>query len=30
MEQKYSLILADPPWQYNNSASNGAASNHYT
>ncbi|CDH33254.1 MT-A70 family methyltransferase [Xenorhabdus bovienii] len=30
MEQKYSLILADPPWQYNNSASNGAANNHYT
>ncbi|CDG91484.1 MT-A70 family methyltransferase [Xenorhabdus bovienii] len=30
MEQKYSLILADPPWQYNNAASNGAANNHYT
>ncbi|MBD2803070.1 DNA methyltransferase [Xenorhabdus sp. M] len=27
---KYDLILADPPWQYNNAASNGAANNHYT
>lgn len=26
---KYDLILADPPWQYNNKASNGAATNHY-
>ncbi|MDX8000808.1 DNA methyltransferase [Xenorhabdus sp. Reich] len=30
MEQKYSLILCDPPWQYNNASSNGAACNHYT
>lgn len=27
--KKYDLILADPPWQYNNKASNGAADNHY-
>lgn len=27
--KKYDLILADPPWQYNNKASNGAATNHY-
>ncbi len=27
--RKYDLILADPPWQYNNKASNGAATNHY-
>ncbi|NDL12676.1 DNA methyltransferase [Photorhabdus sp. HUG-39] len=26
---KYELIYADPPWQYNNKASNGAADNHY-
>ncbi|WGM06159.1 MT-A70 family methyltransferase [Arsenophonus nasoniae] len=26
---KYDLILADPPWQYQNKASNGAAHNHY-
>lgn len=25
----YDLILADPPWQYNNKVSNGAADNHY-
>lgn len=27
--RKYDLILADPPWQYNNKSSNGAATNHY-
>ena len=27
--KKYGLILADPPWQYNNKSSNGAADNHY-
>lgn len=27
--KKYDLILADPPWQYNNKSSNGAADNHY-
>ncbi|WP_109393584.1 MT-A70 family methyltransferase [Proteus terrae] len=27
--KKYDLILADPPWQYNNKVSNGAADNHY-
>ncbi|EPH6926805.1 MT-A70 family methyltransferase, partial [Providencia stuartii] len=27
--KKYDLILADPPWQYNNKVSNGAATNHY-
>ncbi|WP_407321780.1 MT-A70 family methyltransferase [Dickeya ananatis] len=26
---KYGLIYADPPWSYSNSASNGAAVNHY-
>lgn len=26
---KYKLILCDPPWNYQNKASNGAASNHY-
>ena len=26
---KYSVILADPPWQYQDSASNGSAENHY-
>lgn len=26
---KYKLIYADPPWQYNNTISNGAAENHY-
>ncbi|MEB7891023.1 MT-A70 family methyltransferase [Hafnia alvei] len=26
----YELIYADPPWQYGNKASNGAAVNHYT
>lgn len=26
---KYKVILADPPWQYNNTISNGAAENHY-
>ncbi|RDT47812.1 DNA methyltransferase, partial [Escherichia coli] len=25
----YSLIYADPPWQYGNNASNGAAKDHY-
>ena len=25
----YQLIMADPPWSYNNKASNGAADNHY-
>ncbi|QQE94413.1 MULTISPECIES: MT-A70 family methyltransferase [Providencia] len=27
--KKYDLILADPPWQYSNKVSNGAANNHY-
>ncbi|RTQ12862.1 MT-A70 family methyltransferase [Enterobacter hormaechei] len=27
--KKYSLILADPPWSYGNTISNGAAENHY-
>lgn len=27
--KKYDLIIADPPWQYNNKSSNGAADNHY-
>ncbi|MGJ3348782.1 MT-A70 family methyltransferase [Morganella sp. Je.2.23] len=27
--KKYDLILADPPWQYSNKSSNGAANNHY-
>lgn len=27
---KYSLIYADPPWQYDNSASRAAAGNHYS
>ena len=27
--KKYKLILADPPWQYSNKSSNGAADNHY-
>ena len=27
--KKYDLILADPPWQYSNKSSNGAADNHY-
>ncbi|MBK5073719.1 hypothetical protein I2492_13775 [Budviciaceae bacterium CWB-B4] len=26
---KYKLIYADPPWQYGNKSSNGAAQNHY-
>lgn len=26
----YQLIYADPPWQYNNSVSNGAAEDHYS
>lgn len=26
---KYKVVLADPPWQYNNTISNGAAENHY-
>jgi N6-adenosine-specific RNA methylase IME4 len=26
---KYSLIYADPPWQYGNNSSRGAAKNHY-
>ncbi|KKO56431.1 MT-A70 family protein [Serratia ureilytica] len=26
---KYQLIYADPPWQYGNKSSNGAAENHY-
>lgn len=26
---KYDLIYCDPPWQYNNKSSNGAADNHY-
>ena len=26
---KYSLIYADPAWQYDNKASNGAAEDHY-
>ena len=26
---RYSVILADPPWQYNNSGISGAASRHY-
>lgn len=26
---KYKVILCDPPWQYNNTISNGAAENHY-
>ena len=26
---KFSTIYADPPWQYSNSASRGAAVNHY-
>ncbi|OZT31971.1 DNA methyltransferase, partial [Salmonella enterica subsp. enterica serovar Heidelberg] len=25
----YSLIYADPPWEYGNTVSNGAAENHY-
>ncbi len=29
MIEKYKLIYADPPWSYNNKASNGAADNHY-
>ena len=27
---KYRVILADPPWQYNNNGSSGAAENHYS
>ena len=27
--QKYSLIMADPPWSYGNTISNGAAADHY-
>ncbi|EPG4898058.1 MT-A70 family methyltransferase [Citrobacter koseri] len=27
---KYSLIYADPPWEYGNRASNGAAADHYS
>lgn len=27
--KKYDLLLADPPWSYNNKSSNGAADNHY-
>lgn len=26
---KYSLIYADPAWEYGNTVSNGAATNHY-
>ena len=26
---KYKVVLCDPPWQYNNTISNGAAENHY-
>lgn len=26
---KYSLIYADPAWEYGNTISNGAANNHY-
>ena len=28
-EGKYSVIYADPPWQYNNAGISGAATNHY-
>lgn len=28
-QNKHQLLLADPPWQYSNKASNGAAENHY-
>ncbi|MBZ7706755.1 adenine methyltransferase [Klebsiella oxytoca] len=28
--QKYSLIMADPPWAYGNTISNGAAADHYS
>jgi hypothetical protein len=27
--EKYSLIYADPAWEYGNTVSNGAATNHY-
>lgn len=30
MTGKYSLIYADPPWSYGNTASNGAATDHYS
>lgn len=30
MTDKYSLIYADPPWSYGNTASNGAATDHYS
>lgn len=30
MSRKYSLIYADPPWSYGNTASNGAATDHYS
>ncbi|CAH3476069.1 hypothetical protein AI2716V1_2117 [Enterobacter cloacae] len=26
---KYSLVYADPAWEYGNTVSNGAATNHY-
>ena len=26
---KYTLIYADPAWEYGNTVSNGAATNHY-
>lgn len=29
MTKKYGVILADPPWQYNNNGISGAAENHY-
>ncbi|HCH6765114.1 TPA: DNA methyltransferase [Serratia marcescens] len=29
-ERQYDLIMADPPWQYGNKISNGAAGNHYS
>ncbi|WP_279203768.1 MT-A70 family methyltransferase [Obesumbacterium proteus] len=30
MSAKYQVIYADPPWQYGNKSSRGAASNHYS
>ncbi|WP_308317748.1 MT-A70 family methyltransferase [Serratia marcescens] len=29
-DRQYDLIMADPPWQYGNKISNGAAGNHYS
>lgn len=29
VDKKYDLIMADPPWSYNNTSSNGAAEDHY-